>query len=76
MIRSQSASSGYPWKKPWKTGFFQWGPERVFPWACMGCGVVLLYLDRLPSIVEEYKTAREKGEKETSRQIATEPLKS
>ena len=32
--------------------------RRVYPWACMGCGVVLLYLDRLPAVAEEYRTAR------------------
>ena len=76
MLRSRSATSGYTtyfWKKPWKTRFFDLGTERIYPWACMGCGVVLLYLDRLPAIAEEYKRAGEKA-KETSRQIAAEPL--
>jgi hypothetical protein len=27
----------------------------------MGCGVVLFYLDRLPAVVEEYRTARDSG---------------
>ena len=54
-----SSSIPYFWKKPWRRKFFDWGVERVYPWACMGCGVVLLYLDRLPAIAEEYKTARE-----------------
>ena len=61
MLRSRSHTSGYTsyfWKKPWKMGLFAWGVEKVFPWACMGCGVVLFYLDRLPAIVEEYRTSR------------------
>jgi hypothetical protein len=78
MLRSRSSSSGYTsyfWKKPWRTGLFAWGVEKVYPWACMGCGVVLLYLDRLPAIAEEYRSARE-GSKEPSRAIEPAPLKS
>lgn len=59
-MRSRSNTSGYTsyfWKKPWKTGIFSWGVEKVFPWACMGCGVVLFYLDRLPVIAEEYRAS-------------------
>jgi hypothetical protein len=76
MLRSRSANSGattYFWKKPWRIGLFDWGAERVYPWACMGCGVVLLYLERLPAVVGEYKEAREK---EPVPQIAPAPLKS
>lgn len=64
LLRSRSSNSGYTfyfWKKPWKLRLFDFGVERVFPWACMGCGVVLLYLDRLPAIAEEYKTASERA---------------
>jgi len=75
MIRSQRPSGDF-WKMPWKSSFLPMGGERIYPWACMSCGVVLLYLDRLPAIAEEYKQARDKGEKEPSRQIAPEPLKS
>ena len=60
MLRSRSNTSGYTsyfWKKPWKTGIFSWGVEKVFPWACMGCGVVLFYLDRLPAVAEEYRSS-------------------
>ena len=57
-IRSAS-STFYFWRKPWGRKLFDWGNERVYPWACMGCGVVLLYLDRLPAVAEEYKTARD-----------------
>lgn len=74
MVRSRSASSGYTayfWKRPWKRGFFDAGVEPVYPWACMGCGVVLLYLDRLPAVAEEFRTARER---ETSAGIAPEPI--
>jgi hypothetical protein len=76
LIRSKSPNSGYTsyfWKKPWKTGWFSWGIEKVYPWACMGCGVVLLYLDRLPAVAEEYKSAREKAE---TRQVAPAHFKS
>lgn len=62
LIRSRSYNSGYTfyfWKKPWKRKLFDLGVERVYPWACMGCGVVLLYLDRLPAVAAEYKTALE-----------------
>jgi hypothetical protein len=76
MLRSRSANAGgtsYFWKKPWKSGLFDWGAERVYPWACMSCGVVLLYLERLPAVAGEYKQAREK---EPAPQIAPAPLKS
>jgi len=76
MLRSSSANAGgtsYFWKKPWKSGLFDWGAERVYPWACMSCGVVLLYLERLPAVAGEYKQAREK---EPAPQIAPAPLKS
>jgi hypothetical protein len=39
----------------------------------MSCGVVLLYLERLPAVAGEYKEAREK---ESPPQIAPAPLKS
>jgi hypothetical protein len=77
MLRSRSANSGYTsyfWKKPWKTGIFQWGVEKIYPWACMGCGVVLLYLDRLPAVADEYRRAGEPQE-EPSRSIEPAPLK-
>ena len=60
MLRSRSSSSGYTsyfWKKPWRTGLFAWGVEKVYPWACMGCGVVLFYLDSLPAVAEEYRSS-------------------
>lgn len=63
LVRSRTYTHGYTgyfWKKPWKIGFWAWGAEKVYPWACMGCGVVLLYLERLPSVAEEFKTARER----------------
>jgi hypothetical protein len=64
LVRSRTHTHGYTyyfWKKPWKSGLLDWGAEKVYPWACMGCGVVLLYLDRLPVVAEEYKSARERG---------------
>jgi hypothetical protein len=73
MLRSRSVNTSYFWKKPWKNGLFDWGAERVYPWACMSCGVVLLYLERLPALVGEYKQARVK---EPAPQIAPAPLKS
>ncbi len=57
MVRSRTASFHF-WRWPWKRKLFEWGAERVFPWACMGCGVVLLYLERLPVRSEETNTAR------------------
>jgi hypothetical protein len=60
MLRSRTSSSGYTsyfWKKPWRTGLFSWGVEKVYPWACMSCGVVLFYLDRLPAVAQEYRTS-------------------
>ena len=29
--------------------------NRAYPWACMGCGVVLMYLDNLPVLAAEYR---------------------
>jgi hypothetical protein len=77
MIRSRSAQSGYTsyfWRKPWRKGFFDWGNERVYPWACMSCGVVLLYLDRLPAVAEEYRRAGQGAKTERSREIAPQPM--
>ena len=59
LIRSAS-STFYFWRKPWGRKLFDWGGDRVYPWACMGCGVVLLYLDQLPSVADEYKKAGER----------------
>ena len=56
-LRSCSPSSPF-WKKPWKRSFLGFGAERVYPWACMGCGVVLFYLDRLPAVAEEFRSLR------------------
>lgn len=57
LVRSKTATFSF-WKRPWSRKLFDWGNERVFSWACMGCGVVLIYLDRLPSLVEEPRTGR------------------
>jgi hypothetical protein len=76
LLRSRSNNWGYTayfWKKPWERGFLNWRAEKVYPWACMGCGVVLLYLDRLPAVVQDYREAREG---EGAREIAPAPLKS
>jgi hypothetical protein len=59
LIRSSGATLSF-WRKPWGRKLFDWGNNRVFPWACMGCGVVLLYLDQLPAVADEYKKARER----------------
>jgi hypothetical protein len=64
MVRSSSHYAGYTqyfWRKPWKKGIFDFSSEKVYPWACMSCGVVLLYLDRLPSVAEEYRTESRRG---------------
>jgi hypothetical protein len=61
MLRSRTHQYGdthYFWQKPWRRSFFGLGAERVFPWACMGCGVVLFYLDRLPAVAEEFRSLR------------------
>jgi hypothetical protein len=29
--------------------------NRAYPWACMGCGVVLLYLESLPVLTADYR---------------------
>jgi hypothetical protein len=62
MLRSRTHRLGYAhyfWQKPWKSGLFGFGAQRVYPWACMGCGVVLLYLDRLPAVAEEFRSLRD-----------------
>ena len=59
LIRS-AASTVHFWRKPWGRKLFDWGGERVYPWACMGCGVVLLYLDQLPAVAEDFKKARDR----------------
>lgn len=59
LIRS-AASTLSIWRKPWGRKLFDWGGERVYPWACMGCGVVLLYLDQLPAVAEDFKKAQER----------------
>ncbi|HEY7369523.1 MAG TPA: hypothetical protein VIA29_06515, partial [Thermoanaerobaculia bacterium] len=77
MLRSRSHNYGYThyfWQKPWRRSFFGFGAERVYPWACMGCGVVLLYLARLPAIAAEYRTAGQ-AEKESARPIEPAPIK-
>ena len=61
MLRSRTSYYGYTqyfWQKPWKRSFLGLGAERVYPWACMGCGVVLCYLGRLPAVAEEFRSLR------------------
>lgn len=60
LVRSKSATFRF-WRSPWKRGLFDLRGERVFPWACMGCGVVLLYLERLPVLTEQNETARSRA---------------
>jgi hypothetical protein len=45
---------------PW-SGFLKIAAprNRAFPWACMGCGVVLLYLDKVQVLASEYKRNEE-----------------
>jgi hypothetical protein len=57
LIRSRSSPFQF-WRLPWARRLFDWGDEKVFPWACMGCGVVLLYLERLPVLTEEAENSR------------------
>lgn len=76
LVRSQSNVSGYTtyfWKKPWKRGLFSWGLEKVFPWACMSCGVVLLYLDRLPAVAEEFRSLRDEKRAPEGQPAALKP---
>ena len=65
-----------PWSGPFKIA----GPRnRAYPWACMGCGVVLLYLDKVQVLAAEYSRT-EKGRAElagaVSNSTSREPLKS
>jgi len=57
LVRSRHPTLRF-WKRPWKRRLLDWGDPRVFSWACMGCGVVLFYLEKLPALSEESKTAR------------------
>ena len=57
LVRSRTPTFRF-WRSPWRRRLFGGHDERVFPWACMGCGVVLLYLERLPVLSEESRTAR------------------
>jgi hypothetical protein len=34
--------------------------NRAFPWACMTCGVVLLYLDKVQVLAAEYRREDER----------------
>lgn len=45
---------------PW-SGLLSFGgvKNRAYPWACMGCGVVLLYLENLPVLTADYRRQRE-----------------
>jgi len=49
---------------PW-TGLlsFSGARNRAYPWACMGCGVVLLYMENLPALTAEYRKQREEERK-------------
>jgi hypothetical protein len=37
--------------------------NKAYPWACLSCGVVLLYLDSVPLLAAEYKRNRHKKAK-------------
>ena len=61
MVRSkESASASIIFVPPW-TGMFSLSgmKNRAFPWACMGCGVVLFYLDNLPVVAASFKEQRD-----------------
>jgi tetratricopeptide (TPR) repeat protein len=76
MLRSRSHKWGYThyfWQKPWGRTFFGFGAERVYPWACMGCGVVLFYLDRLPAVAEEYRDVGEQRPRAGGRPATIKP---
>jgi hypothetical protein len=57
---------------PW-SGIFKGGKIRAYPWACMGCGVVLHYVESLPVLSAEY---REQGAGAAAVSSAATPLKS
>ena len=48
--------------------------NRAFPWACMSCGVVLFYLDKVQVLSAEYK--RNEQISAVAAATAQEPLKS
>jgi hypothetical protein len=67
MVRSkESSAASINFVPPW-TGMFSLSgmKHRAYPWACMGCGVVLFYLDNLPVVASSFKERRE------SRKLAT-----
>jgi hypothetical protein len=57
---------------PW-SGMFSLATlkNRAYPWACMGCGVVLYYLENLPALSSDYKESLARAV-----QGAATPLKS
>ena len=48
--------------------------NRAFPWACMSCGVVLFYLDKVQVLSAEYKRNEQMSSVPSA--TAQEPLKS
>ncbi|WP_237705106.1 hypothetical protein [Thermococcus zilligii] len=65
MVKGKNYQSGYTryfWEPPWKHGIKAAlkGPTHAYPWLCLNCGVVLLYVGEaeLQRIREEYERAR------------------
>jgi len=58
-----------PWHRLWDLR----DRHRAFPWACLSCGVVLLYLERLPILAAEREAKKMKSAEPAT---VTTPLKS
>ena len=60
---------------PWSSLLKMAAPRnRAFPWACMSCGVVLLYLDKVQVLASEYKRNEQRSVAPAA--SAQEPAKS
>ncbi len=67
LVRSRGHSAGYAmyfWTKPWDKTFIKGltGNSKVYPWLCMNCGRVFLYVDEKEqeSIKREYEKKKMK----------------
>jgi hypothetical protein len=58
-----------PWRRLWDVR----ERHRAFPWACLSCGVVLFYLERLPVLASERDRKKASSPEPAA---ATTPLKS
>lgn len=62
--RHDMGEAKYFWAKPWSTKLMEITNLRVFPWACMNCGRVFLYLDEkeYEKVKQEYERRKMTGE--------------